>query len=126
MSKKIWEMTQDIQKRINEVAYLMWESAGRHQGMAMDYWLTAEREVLSTMQTAAERLVSGSTLNQQAASPSKTNRSVTAESESPAGASSPTSTQEKTKGQRAPAGAGSSSSSSAPKKPAPSRSRTKP
>jgi Protein of unknown function (DUF2934). len=53
MSNSMHQMTQDIQTRIRELAYMMWESAGRHQGMAMDYWLAAEKEVMSTFQAAA-------------------------------------------------------------------------
>jgi Protein of unknown function (DUF2934) len=57
MSNKLQEMTQDIQARVREAAYLMWESAGRQQGMAMEYWLKAERDVLATLQSTAERLM---------------------------------------------------------------------
>jgi hypothetical protein len=57
MSEEIQKMTQEIQRRISELAYLMWESAGRQHGMAMEYWLAAEREVLATMQAAAERMM---------------------------------------------------------------------
>jgi hypothetical protein len=60
-------MAEDIQQRIRQVAYLMWESAGRQQGMAMDYWLAAEREVLSTMQAATERLMPAETKGAPAA-----------------------------------------------------------
>lgn len=48
---------QEIQDRIREVAYLMWESAGRQYGMAMEYWLQAEHEVLKATQTAAEKMM---------------------------------------------------------------------
>jgi hypothetical protein len=57
MSNKIQNMTQEIQDRISELAYLMWESAGRQQGMAMNYWLTAEKDILNTMQVAAETVM---------------------------------------------------------------------
>lgn len=57
MNDDIKKMSQDIQNRIGEMAYLMWESAGRQQGMAMEYWLAAEKEVLTTAQKAAERMV---------------------------------------------------------------------
>lgn len=50
-------LVKDIQDRIREVAYMMWDSAGRQHGMAMDYWLRAEREVITTMQSAAERMM---------------------------------------------------------------------
>lgn len=56
MNKKIVELTYEIQKRIQEIAYLSWESAGRQHGMAMEYWLAAEREVLKTMQTAVSAM----------------------------------------------------------------------
>jgi hypothetical protein len=57
MSNKLQEMTQDIQARISELAYMMWESAGRQQGMAMEYWLKAEKEVMSTFQAAASHMM---------------------------------------------------------------------
>ncbi len=57
MNDDIKKMSQDIQNRISEMAYLMWETAGRQQGMAMEYWLTAEKEVLMTAQKAAEKMV---------------------------------------------------------------------
>ena len=57
MSKEIQNMTQEIQDRISELAYLMWESAGRQQGMAMNYWLAAEKDILATMRTAAETVI---------------------------------------------------------------------
>lgn len=124
MSKKIWEMTQDIQKRINEVAYMMWESAGRHQGMAMDFWLEAEREVLTTMQTAAEQLISVGMSTQKDASPAKTKQSVTADSESAASTPPTTPKPKKTEGKRAAAETRKSPASSS-KRPAPSRPRSK-
>jgi hypothetical protein len=61
MSNELHQMTQDLQTRIRELAYLMWESAGRQQGMAMEYWLKAESEVLSTLQAAAARMLPGTT-----------------------------------------------------------------
>lgn len=57
MNDDIRKMSQEIQNRISEMAYLMWETAGRQQGMAMEYWLAAEKEVLSTAQKAAERMI---------------------------------------------------------------------
>lgn len=38
-------------KRIRELAYVMWEAAGDQQGAAMDFWLAAERHVLTVMRT---------------------------------------------------------------------------
>ncbi len=57
MNNDIKKMSQEFQNRINEMAYLMWETAGRQQGMAMEYWLQAEKEVMSTAQRAAERMI---------------------------------------------------------------------
>lgn len=61
MSSSITKMSQDLQKRIRDMAYLMWESAGRHHGMAMDYWLAAEREVRKTVEAAAHKIMPSST-----------------------------------------------------------------
>lgn len=57
MGKTFQEIAENIQERIRQVAYMMWESAGRQHGMAMEYWLAAETDVLKTMQAAAERLM---------------------------------------------------------------------
>lgn len=57
MDDQVKRMTEDVQHRIRDLAYLMWESAGRQQGMAMHYWLEAEREILTTMQIAAETMM---------------------------------------------------------------------
>ncbi|MFZ1415542.1 MAG: DUF2934 domain-containing protein [Defluviicoccus sp.] len=51
--------SQEIQDRIRDLAHSMWESAGRLQGLATEYWLAAEKEVLATMRAAAERLTPG-------------------------------------------------------------------
>lgn len=59
MSDTVKKMAQDVQQRIQELAYLMWESAGKQHGMATEYWLRAEQEVLKTVQAAAERMVPG-------------------------------------------------------------------
>jgi predicted flap endonuclease-1-like 5' DNA nuclease len=51
------DYSKDIQDRIREVAYMMWESAGRQYGMAMEYWLEAEREVMKTTKSATEKMI---------------------------------------------------------------------
>jgi len=58
MSKMLQEMTQDFHARIQELAYLMWESAGRQQGMAMQYWLEAEKQALAAMHAATTKVIS--------------------------------------------------------------------
>lgn len=57
MNTDILALVKDIQDRVREVAYLMWESAGRQHGMALEYWLSAEREVITTMQVASDRMM---------------------------------------------------------------------
>ncbi|MBL8658891.1 MAG: DUF4332 domain-containing protein [Rhodospirillales bacterium] len=52
------KITGDVQERIRELAYLMWESAGRQADTAMEYWLAAEREVRTTIAEAAGRIMS--------------------------------------------------------------------
>lgn len=56
MTGSLQDMAADVQARIREVAYLMWESAGRQHGMAVEYWLAAEREVINFMQAATGRI----------------------------------------------------------------------
>lgn len=60
MTNTLQEMTRDMQARVRELAYMMWESAGRQHGMAMEYWLKAESEVMSTLQAAASKMMPGS------------------------------------------------------------------
>ena len=59
MSEDDKSYSQEIQDRIRELAHAMWESAGRLQGLATEYWLAAEKEVLATMRAAADRLTPG-------------------------------------------------------------------
>jgi hypothetical protein len=42
-------------ERIRSMAYDYWEAAGRGYGRALDYWLQAERNMLSMMAAEAER-----------------------------------------------------------------------
>lgn len=46
-----------FEARIRELAYLLWESGGRHYGHALEFWLAAEREVLQTFERAQDRLL---------------------------------------------------------------------
>ncbi|WP_223291902.1 DUF2934 domain-containing protein [Defluviicoccus vanus] len=57
MTNSLHQLAHDIQMRIRDLAYIMWESAGRQQGMALEYWLAAEKEVLDTFQAAAGKVV---------------------------------------------------------------------
>ena len=43
----------ELRRRIEERAYALWESEGRFERRALDYWLQAEQEVLS-QSTAGE------------------------------------------------------------------------
>jgi hypothetical protein len=65
----ILALVKDIQDRVREVAYLMWESAGRQHGMALEYWLSAEREVIHTMQAASDRMMPAPVRDGEEASP---------------------------------------------------------
>ena len=56
MSQDVKKMMHDMQDRIREVAYLMWESAGRQHGMATEYWHAAEREVRAALEAASEKV----------------------------------------------------------------------
>lgn len=56
MSNDVTKKAQDIQDRIRDLAYLMWESAGRLQGLAMQYWLDAEKEVIATVQAVETKI----------------------------------------------------------------------
>lgn len=91
MTNSLHQLAHDIQMRIRDLAYIMWESAGRQQGMALEYWLAAEKEVLDTFQAAAGKVVpaastSTSAENDAAAIPPST--SADAEPEAPVAASS--------------------------------------
>jgi hypothetical protein len=47
-------MAEGVQQRIRDLAYLMWESAGRQHGLEMQYWLAAEKEIVGVMQAATK------------------------------------------------------------------------
>jgi hypothetical protein len=47
VSNAVSERDEGVQQRIRDLAYLMWESAGRPHGLALPYWLAAEKEVLA-------------------------------------------------------------------------------
>jgi hypothetical protein len=59
MSEDDKKQERDIEDRIREVAYLMWESAGRLSDMAHEYWVAAEKEVLATWRKAKEQVLPG-------------------------------------------------------------------
>lgn len=73
MNTDILALVKDIQDRVREVAYLMWESAGRQHGMALEYWLSAEREVITTMQVASDRMMPVPVRDVEEASPDAAN-----------------------------------------------------
>lgn len=51
-SRQFWELPTEVPtERIRELAYLMWEATGRQHGAAADFWLAAERHVLTVMRT---------------------------------------------------------------------------
>jgi hypothetical protein len=67
MSGEMKNLTKDVQERVRNLAYLMWESAGRQQNMALQYWLNAEREIFSSMQAATDAMIPGRTQRRKAA-----------------------------------------------------------
>ena len=44
-----------LRARIEERAYSLWESDGRPEGRALDYWLQAEQEILAQAEAARAR-----------------------------------------------------------------------
>lgn len=49
-SRRFWEVPSTVPtERIRELAHMMWESAGRQHGAALDFWLAAERHVLTVL-----------------------------------------------------------------------------
>jgi len=51
-TRQFWEVPTEVPtERISELAQLMWEAAGRQQGATLDFWLAAERHVLTVMRT---------------------------------------------------------------------------
>jgi hypothetical protein len=67
----------DLQKRTREVAYMLWESAGRHHGRALDYWLAAESEVLTLARTGGERMPDSSASTSPDETPEQTKKQAT-------------------------------------------------
>ena len=67
MSADVKNLTKDIQDRVRNLAYLMWESAGKQQDMALQYWMNAEREVLASVQAATEVMLPARTERQKTA-----------------------------------------------------------
>lgn len=57
MSKDEEKLPSDVESRVRELAYLMWERAGRIPDMAHEYWVAAEREVLAAVHAAREKLL---------------------------------------------------------------------
>jgi hypothetical protein len=60
MSDDMKKLTQDVQDRVRETAYLLWEAAGKPIGMAMQFWLEAEKQVLQTMRAATDAILPSS------------------------------------------------------------------
>ncbi len=48
-------MAQNMQDRIREEAYRMWENDGCQQGKEMDYWLAAEQKVSGSKKSKAKK-----------------------------------------------------------------------
>jgi len=65
----IQKQGEEMQGRIRDLAYTLWESAGKQQGMAMEYWLQAEKEVMSTVQRVAAAAMPKTTPRKAAPAP---------------------------------------------------------
>jgi len=51
-TRQFWEIPTEVPtERIRELAQLMWEAAGRQQGATLDFWLAAERHVVTVMRS---------------------------------------------------------------------------
>ncbi len=48
-------MAQNMQDRIREEAYRLWENDGRQEGREMDYWLAAEHNILGSKKSKASK-----------------------------------------------------------------------
>ena len=59
----------EIHEKISEMAYLMWEAAGRQQGLTMEYWLAAERQVMAMVEAAVGQMMPASRAPAQALPP---------------------------------------------------------
>ena len=46
-SERADAMEPELRRRIEEHAYALWEADGRPDGRAIDYWLQAEREIVT-------------------------------------------------------------------------------
>lgn len=75
--KKQPERPEITQERIRDLAYFMWEAGGRQHGRALEYWLQAERVLLTYQHegTSAETrngpAPTGTKAKAQAGSPGK-------------------------------------------------------
>ncbi len=50
MAEESGSQPEETHERIRELAYLLWEAGGRRHGHALEYWLVAEREVLTSLE----------------------------------------------------------------------------
>ena len=44
-------------EQIRKTAYQMWETAGRHYGSALDFWLAAERKILESLSASEKEVI---------------------------------------------------------------------
>jgi DUF2934 family protein len=67
-------MQQNLENRIRERAYQLWEASGYRQGAANEHWLAAEREVLGAFAAAATTSNVGHAASKGAKKSGKTRR----------------------------------------------------
>lgn len=63
-------MSTDLEKRIRERAYALWQQEGHAEGRELEYWSRAERELMS-MQDALEEAVDTSARETRESEPKK-------------------------------------------------------
>jgi hypothetical protein len=90
MSDELRNLAHNVHDRIRDLAYAMWDAAGRQQGMAMEYWLAAEREVLATVKAAAHAITGHAEQPPPVKQPKPAAAAVSAPSVKPADQQKPT------------------------------------
>lgn len=59
-------------EQIRKTAYQMWETAGRHYGSALDFWLAAERKILESLSARQkETILQSATISERSRAASK-------------------------------------------------------
>ena len=68
-------MDPELRRKIEERAYALWEADGRPEGRALDYWLQAEREIVSQSIAGEEDPLAGIDKDKKGRADNRTRRS---------------------------------------------------